>query len=295
VRIDTVGTTRAQLGECPLWCPASQVLYWIDIDGRLIFRFDPSTGVQEQRSLTKRPGSIFLSGDPDVLFVTAEHELLTLQWSTAQVRSRLAVETADVPTRLNDGRTDPDGRLWVGTMEEAWSNQTPHGRLFRIDSDASVSTWQEQVGVSNGLAFSPDGATMYWADSSRELVWAFDYDRLTGTPSAQRVFLDFAELPGKPDGACVDTDGCYWVACVYGSAVVQVTPQGVVNQRIELPVAKPSMPAFGGADLRQMFVTSISSGGRTPAPHSPEAGALLVLDVGAQGIAEPKAALSTNW
>jgi sugar lactone lactonase YvrE len=295
VRIDVVGTTRAKLGESPVWCPVTQSLFWIDIDGCQVLRFHPSTGTHEHRPLTQRPGSIFLSDDPDVLFVAAEHELLALRWSTGQTRSRLAIEATDAPTRLNDGRSDPEGRLWVGTMDEARSGQLAHGRLFRIDSDDAVSVHQEQVGVSNGLAFSPDGRTMYWADSSRETVWAFDYDRDTGTPSRQRIFLDFAELPGKPDGACVDTDGCYWIACVYGSALLRVTPKGTVNRRIELPVTKPSMPAFGGPDLRQLYVTSISSGGREPAPQSPEAGALLVLDVEAQGIPEPRVALSTNW
>lgn len=295
MRIDVLGTTRAQLGESPVWCPATQSLFWIDIDGRQVLRFEPSSGTHDHRVLPTRPGSIFLSTDPDLLFVAAEHELLTLRWSTGQTRTRLVVEGTDVSTRLNDGRSDPDGRIWVGTMEEDWADSTPDGRLFRINTDASVSAHQEHVGVSNGLAFSPDGRTMYWADSSRETVWAFDYDNHTGTPSGQRVFLDFTRLPGKPDGACVDTDGCYWVACVYGSALLQVTPRGDVNRIIDLPVAKPSMPAFGGPDLRQLYVTSISSGGRQPAPQTPEAGALLVLDVGAQGIPEPRVALSTGW
>ena len=130
---------------------------------------------------------------------------------------------------------------------------------------------------------------MYWADTRRCMVWAFDYDVSTGRRSHQRPFLDFDLLPGLPDGACVDADGCYWVACVYGWAVLRATPDGVVDRIIELPVEKPSMPAFGGVGLDTLYVTSISSGGSAPAaPDQPLAGALLAIDVGVIGLTEPR-------
>lgn len=293
--IEIVGDIRAKLGECPVWSERNQALFWIDIDDHRVYRFEPGSNRHEHRELAVRPGSLFLTADPDTVLIAGEHDLQALRWSTGAVRHLAVIETASVSTRMNDGRCDRVGRIWVGTMEEEWATEEPHGRLFRIDPDMTVSVHEQQVGVSNGLAFSPDGATMYWADSQRGLVWSFDYDVESGRPSGRREFLNFADLPGKPDGACVDTDGCYWVACVYGSALVQVTPAGVINRSIGLPVAKPSMPAFGGPELRDLYVTSISSGGRTPAPVSAESGALLVLDVGAQGVAEPIAAISTTW
>jgi sugar lactone lactonase YvrE len=147
---------------------------------------------------------------------------------------------------------------------------------------------QSGVGVSNGLAFSPDGAVMYWADTTRDLVWAYDYDAASGMRRNERVFLDFSSLPGRPDGACVDETGCYWVACVYGWSLLRATPAGAVDRIIELPVEKPSMPAFGGSDLDTLYLTSISTGGSVPlAPGQPWAGGLLALVPGVKGLAEP--------
>jgi sugar lactone lactonase YvrE len=162
------------------------------------------------------------------------------------------------------------------------------GRLHRVDADYHPTIEREGVGVSNSLAFSPDGAVMYWADTAKELVWAYDYDVEEGSRSNERVFLDFADLPGKPDGACVDEAGCLWVACVYGWAVLRATPDGRVDRTIALPMEKPSMPAFGGRELETLYVTSISSGGSTPASaDQPLAGALVALTPGVRGIAEP--------
>jgi sugar lactone lactonase YvrE len=130
---------------------------------------------------------------------------------------------------------------------------------------------------------------MYWTDTQAQVIWAFDYDVHTGAASNRRAFFEAADLPGKPDGACVDADGCYWLACVYGWSVVRITPDGRVDRTIELPVEKPSMPAFAGPNLDTLVVTSISSGGRRPAaPGQPEAGALLAVDVGVTGLPEPQ-------
>jgi len=160
--------------------------------------------------------------------------------------------------------------------------------LHRMDPDGASETVRRGVGVSNGLAFSPDGTTMYHADTLCDTVWAYDYDPTTGERGRERVFTDFADLPGSPDGACVDAAGCYWVACVFGWAVARLTPDGDVDRIIELPVEKPTMPAFGGPGLDTLFVTSIGGGGtHEVAPDQPEAGRLMTIEVGATGIVEP--------
>ena len=169
----------------------------------------------------------------------------------------------------------------------------PGGHLFRVDCDGHVDAVVDSVATSNGLAFSPDQRTMYWTDTAQQLIWAFDYDVETGVAVNRRIFFDAASLPGKPDGACIDADGGYWLACVYGWAVVRITPDGRLDQTIELPVEKPSMPAFAGPGLDTLVVTSISTGGRRPAtPGQPEAGALLALDVGVTGVPEPMCAIT---
>lgn len=286
--IDIVIDERARLGESPVWSGRDRVLFWIDIDSRVVHRTDPSTGQDETLQLDGRPGSIALTSDPDRLLVAIEHDLADIIWSTGELRRRAPLETGSPPTRMNDGRTDPVGRMWVGSMDDPSDSGGRAGFLYRVEPDRSHQIMESGVGVSNGLAFSPDGSVMYWADTTRQTVWAYDYDLATGARRNGRQFLDFTDLPGRPDGACVDETGCYWVACVHGSAILRATPQGVVDRIIELPIEKPSMPAFGGTDLGTLFVTSISSGGSAPAsPGQPLAGALLAIDVGVRGLPEP--------
>jgi sugar lactone lactonase YvrE len=190
---------------------------------------------------------------------------------------------------MNDGRCDPVGRFWVGSMFDPSSANKSTGSLYRIEPDGRSTVVRTEIGVPNGSAFSPDGRTMYFADTHRDVVWAYDYDVDSGEATNERVFLDFSGLPGRPDGACVDADGCYWIACVRGSAVLRVTPAGVVDRRVDLSASKPTMPAFGGPDLSTLFITSIGGGGshgRDPA--EPEAGDLFVLETQYQGLPEPR-------
>ena len=137
----------------------------------------------------------------------------------------------------------------------------PRGSSIGSSRTGRRSTVRSGIGVANGLAFSPDGRTMYFADTPRETVWAYDYDVDTGEATNERVFLDFGPLPGRPDGAGVDEAGCYWIACVLGGMVLRVTPAGAVDRRIRVPVSKPTMPAFGGPGLSTLFITTIGGGG----------------------------------
>jgi sugar lactone lactonase YvrE len=163
------------------------------------------------------------------------------------------------------------------------------GLLHRVEADGTTVTVRSAIGVANGLAFSPDGRTMYFADTHRDTVWAYDYDVATGDATNERVFLDFGPLPGRPDGACIDEDGCYWIACVYGSMVIRVTPDGAIDRRIGLPVEKPTMPAFGGPSLSTLFITSIGGGGSHQTdPAQPDAGGLFAIETGVRGLSEPR-------
>ena len=279
---------RAQLGECPLWSAVEERLYWEDIDGRLVHRFDPATGVDEMRALPGRPGSLALTPTPGRLLVALEGRLGFFDWDTGMWRDWIHLEAEGQGNRLNDGRTDPRGRFWVGTMFDPAADDRATGSLYRVEPDGTASVVRTGVGVPNGLAFSPDGRTMYWADTHRDTVWAYDYEIETGEATNERAFLDFAPLPGRPDGACVDAEGGYWIACVYGSAVLRVTPDGAVDRRVAVPTLKPTMPAFGGPSMSTLFVTSIGGGGSHVADASdPEAGGLFAVDVGVRGRSDP--------
>ena len=287
--IEIVGDLRARLGESPVWSEHEGVLYWVDIDGRRIHRLDPSDGAAGVRELPGRPGSIALTPEPGRLLVAMEHELAFFDWATAELDRWVEVEPSGTGNRLNDGRADPGGRFWVGSMFEYPAERRATGMLHRVDPDGSVTTHRRGVGVSNSLAFAPDGRTMYWSDTHQGVVWAHAYDPKTGDPGAARPLVDFEPLPGGPDGACVDESGAVWIAAVGGGAIVRVTPDGEIDQVLELPVRSPTMPAFGGAGLDTLYVTSIgeASSASTPATGS-TAGALLALDVGARGVVEPR-------
>lgn len=290
---DVVGSTRSELGECPVWDGRIDRLWWIDIEGRSVHRIDPADEAVESRRLDGRPGSLVLTDDPDVLLVAVEHELVELAWSTGAVSPRLTLEPAGPGKRLNDGRCDPAGRYWVGSMDDPPTELHGRGRLHRVDAGPGGSLLASEhrtgVGISNGCAFAPDGRTMYWADTLRDTVWAYDLDPDTGDRRDERVFLDFTGLPGRPDGACVDADGCYWVACVHGWAVLRATPDGRVDRIVDVPVEKPTMPAFGGPALDTMFLTSIDDDATGSAPDDERlAGRLLAFDVGTTGLPEPR-------
>jgi L-arabinonolactonase len=287
-RVECLVQAQALLGECPLWSLTEERLYWVDIEGQLIHRYDPAANMDEQRAVPGRPGSIALTAQPGRLLVAMGSWLGFFDWQPGSWRPWLRLEPEDTGNRLNDGRCDPAGRFWVGSMFDPSAARRSTGMLHRVEPAGEVATVRSGVGVANGLAFSPDGSTMYFADSHRETVWAYDYDPASGDAVNERVFLDFGDLPGRPDGACVDQDGCYWIACVGGWSVIRVTPAGDVDRRISLPVEKPTMPAFGGAEMSTMFVTSIGRGGSSPsAPGQRDAGGLFAIETGSRGLAEP--------
>lgn len=283
-------SAAAILGECPVWSEAEQVLFWTDIDGRKLHRLDPSTGDSQTHEMSGRVGSFVLTETPGLLLCAIEHELVWFDWASEGETPWITVEDPDLGNRLNDGRCDSAGRYIVGTMWPDSRSGQATGHLYQIDSTGSVSILESNVGVPNGLVFDDERRRMYWTDTHTQLVHVWDYDVDSGERSNKRLFYDFTDDPGFPDGACLDADGCYWSAAVYGWELVRITPDGLVDRRIELPVQKPSMPAFGGADLQTLFVTTIGAGGSLPSENAKdgfESGALLAVDAGVTGLPEP--------
>jgi len=288
-KIQVISTEPCQVGECPVWSSSEQLLYWVDIEGRRIFQYDPATERIVTRAMPGRPGAIALSSMPGVLLVAMEHELVWFNWQMDKISSFVSLEPAALPNRLNDGRCDPGGRFITGSISETEPERTATASVYQVTSrpktDPIVRQVQTGVTVTNGIAFDRERGRMYFADSPTRQIMVWDYDLSSGNTSNQRLFFDYGKIPGKPDGACVDAEGCYWSAAVNGHAVIRITPEGRLDRRIELPVERPSMPAFGGTGLTTLFVTSIGAdakpGGTVPA------GSLIAIETDVVGVPEP--------
>jgi sugar lactone lactonase YvrE len=285
---ERIGTTRHAVGECPLWSVRDQAWYWVDIVARKIWRSDEHgaaitswTAGEMVACIAERSGGGLIAGMESGMFG------LQLGEAGAVAQQCLArPPTLQAGMRFNDGRCDRQGRFWSGTMVMDMGLAQADGILYRYQADEGLSEpIVSGLLTQNGLAFSPDGRTMYLSDShpQSQQVWAFDYDPASGVPSRQRLFVDMRDHPGRPDGAAVDTDGCYWTCGNDAGVLLRFTPDGKLDRKIDLPMAKPSMCSFGGAKLDTLMVTSIGAG--QPDPDG-WAGATLVLRPGAQGIPE---------
>lgn len=249
------------LGESPMWHPDEAALWWCDIPGRRLNRYVPASGEQRHWDFDTEPACIApLPGGQLVL--GARDGLWRFDPRTGE-RKRLAPPPYEpVRERFNDGKADPQGRFWVGTIYEP--REPALASLHRL-AGGRLQRMAEGITVSNGLAFSPDGRTMYWSDTKAHVVYAFDFEPGEGAISRRRVFAQFAlkaadqdlaTYGGRPDGAAVDAEGCYWVAMFEGARLLRLSPAGEVLAEVDLPVRCPTMPCFGGPDLRTLFITT---------------------------------------
>jgi sugar lactone lactonase YvrE len=277
---------RASLGECPIWSPAEQVLYWIDINAPALHRFDPQSGGDVAMPMPSSIGAFALRQAGG--FIVALRDGVWL----ASAQGRLERKVADAPFdpahhRFNDSRCDPRGRFLLGTMNEA--RDAPSAALYRLEPDFTLTPILEGITIANGLCFSPDGRTMYHADTPTHTVRAFDYDLGAGAPSGPREFHRWSAEPDRPDGATIDSAGNYWVALYRGGRVVQLSPRGEVLSEHPVPARCPTMCAFGGPDLRTLYITSARQQ-REPAEleRLPQSGGLFALRVDVPGLPEPR-------
>jgi len=274
----------ASLGECPLWSSEEQALYWIDINAPSLNRFDPARGDNVVMPMPESIGCYaFREGGG---FVLALRSGIWLSDAQGRLERRVADAPYDTTRyRFNDGRCDPQGRLVVGTMDE--KRDTDAAALYRMDADFTLTRLFGGMTISNGLAFSPDGRTMYHADTPARIVRAFDYDGATGTPSRARTFAQWDGANERPDGASVDSRGHYWVASYGAGQLAELAPDGALAAVHPLPAMCPTMCAFGGSDLRTLFVTTArQKRDAAELARFPHSGGIFSMRVDAPGIAE---------
>ena len=288
---ERLGTVHNATGECPVWHPGEQALYWTDIPSRCLWRWDAASGQTRSWTLPEMAGCIAATGD-DAWLLAAQTGLFAAPHLAPDADAATLHRVADVThaapgMRFNDGRTDRQGRFWCSTMVMDADARSNAGKLYRYDLDGLSMPVLDDLMIPNGLAFSPDGHRMYLSDShpDRGAVWVFDYDSDDGVPSNRRLFTDLHPRTGRPDGAAVDCDGAYWT-CANGEGVLlRFTPDGVLDRTVDLPMREPTMCAFGGSDMRTLFVTSARPQDGDMA-KDPLGGAVIALQVGARGLAD---------
>ncbi len=277
------------LGESPMWHPREQVLYWCDIPGCRLYRHDPLRGDLCHWDFDTDVASCAAMLDGGLLLAMRDG-LHRFDPVTAGLRRLAAAPYDPSLERFNDGKCDPRGRFWVGTIYEP--REPALAALYCYDGE--LVRRADGITVSNGLAWSPDGRRMYWSDTKAHRIDQFDVDPVSGGLSGRRCFMQFrprqpgeslATYGGRPDGAAVDADGCYWVAMFEGARLLRLSPAGELLQEVRLPVQCPTMPCFGGADLKTLYITTARH--HRPAEElarQPWAGCVLSLRVAVPGL-----------
>jgi len=284
MEIECVVDSKSVLGEGPLWDHVRNQLWWVDIEGQFIHRYDPETRRNDQWLLDEKPACLHLNLDGK-LIVAGTNGFSYFNWETGQKTPILDPESHLPSNRFNDGCSDRQGRFWAGTMKDA-SPREPIGTYYRLDPDETVTKGPGGYMVTNGTAFSPDGKKMYTADTDKSVrsIYVYDYDIDEGIPYNKRLFFDTHNCDFRPDGATIDCDGCYWVAGIEGWKIVRITPQGKIDREIKLPIEKPTKPVFGGKNFDTIFVTSLRQGLSASSSQPLAGGLFAIYNSGASGM-----------
>lgn len=281
-RVHCIADVRANVGEAPVWVPGEQALYWVDNKGRKVFRRDESGEVRtfetpfEICCLVPSESGGFIGG--------TDRGIVRIDLQAGRYDIVADPEAAIPGNRFNDGKTDRWGRFWSGTMDDAEKEAT--GSLYRFEADLSWKKVDSGYRVTNGPAFDRARGRMYHTDSAAKTIYAFDLSD-SGDPSGRRVFMQFEEKDGSPDGMTVDSEGYVWVCFWDGWCLRRLSPDGHIVERIEMPVQRPTSCAFGGRALDRLYVTSARKGfDEDVLAMQPCAGGLFLVDTEVRGVAE---------
>ena len=276
-------------GEGAVWSAAENAVYWTDINRFLIHRFDTLAETLQSWFFDEPVVAISLTSKPDQMLVTLASKLI-YWWPCSDKRADFGFDLPGYPlVRFNDGRSDPAGNFWVGSMKnnvladgelgEAGKGQ---GVLYRVDPQGNVTQWRQGLGISNTLCWSPDARTFYFADTLENEIRAYDYNATNGAISNERVFFSGFDH-GAPDGSAIDSQGYLWNCRFGGGCIVRIAPDGTVDRVVNMPVQNITTCTFGGPQLKTLFVTTASI---VSPPGNRLAGSLFALQVGVPGLGE---------
>jgi sugar lactone lactonase YvrE len=279
--------SRATIGESPTWSEGGQALYWIDVKKPALYRYDMATAQQHVWDLTSDVGAFALIDDDSAAVVALREGIYRLDFESGSLTRLVQAPFDPKLFRFNEGACDATGRFWVGVMFDPLDEGAPPERasLHSFTLDGGLNPEPDAAELHNGMAWSPDGKTFYLSHSYRREVFAHAFDAARGRIGARRKFAQLPEDLGIPDGACVDIDGGYWCALYGGGRLRRYSAAGAVDTEVLLPVSQPTMCAFGGKDLEEMFVTSARD--KLTAEQlrrEPHAGAMFRLRPGKRGV-----------
>ena len=292
-----VAPTGNRCGEGVIWHEANAAVFWTDINRFLIHRFTPAYNCVRSWMFNEPVTALSLTYNDAVIAVALASRIILWEPGTDSRRDPIFKLEGWPQVRLNDGRADPRGSFWVGTMR---NNVNPDGSLgeaggqdgmlYRIDPDGRTTIHRQNIGISNTLAWSPDRRRFYTGDTLANVIWAFDYDPQTGDITNERPFLkDFSR--GLPDGSAVDSEGYLWNCRYFGGCIVRVAPDGKIDRVIEMPVKNVTTCTFGGPALQTLYVTTASN---DAAPGDRLAGGLFAIETDIVGQPENRFALQLS-
>ena len=257
VQITCVAPHRCVLGEGPVWDARTGTLFWVDIKDPAVHGLDPATANTRRWPMPQPIGTVGLR-EGSGLVGAFKNGFAFIDLATGATHP-IADPEADLPdNRFNDGKVDPRGRFWAGTMDE--TERRPSGELYRIDPDLTVTRFPAGFIVTNGIEWSRDGGTLYFVDTAQRTIYAYAFDMAAGAPGGRRVFARVPESDGHPDGLTVDADDHVWSAHWGGGRVTRYRPDGSVERVVKLPIPRTTSCCFGGPELDTLFVTSASIG-----------------------------------
>ena len=253
--IHCITKQRASLGESPVWSPEENCVYWIDILSPKLLRTDLSTQETHTWNMPSQIGMIALRASGG-LIIALEDGIYGFNKLTGELNLLVYLEETYSNNRPNDGKCDAKGRLWIGTMNKVDSMQAS-GALYKISPNLKIEQIVCDLKIPNGLAWNPNNTVMYYTDTRGDLVYTHSFNPANGKLSNKKKFFSYnRQKTGSVDGAAMDIDGGYWAALYGGSKLVRVMPDGIVEREIYLPVSQPTMPAFGGIDMKTIFITT---------------------------------------